>query len=136
MLKINYCKNLYSHSMRVFATAPMIGEKKVPVKGVDKTGRDFEPEHCFVNPDAMTLGQPKTRQLQSLTKIMKTDLNRHQESSQALDSLMLDLPEPTPYSLTPSAMQEHVRNKQKYNLHLKERRIRRKIKDRELINPP
>jgi hypothetical protein len=136
IMKINYCKNLYSHSLRVYGHAPMIGEKKVQVKGVDKTGRDFEPEHSFVNPDALTLGIPKTRQLQSLTKIMKTDLNRNADSSQALDSLMLDLPEPTPYSLTPSAMQEHVRNKQKYNLHVRETRIKRKIQERRGNNPP
>jgi hypothetical protein len=107
VMTIQYCKGLYSHSLRCYGTAPVIGEKSVPVRGVDKTGRDFEPEHSFVNPDAITLGAPKTRQLQSLTKIMKTDLNRHQESSQALDSLMLDLPEPTPYSLTPSAKSPH-----------------------------
>mmetsp|Transcript_20679 Transcript_20679/g.39293 ORF Transcript_20679/g.39293 Transcript_20679/m.39293 type:complete len:2902 (+) Transcript_20679:155-8860(+) len=130
MLVIKCCKDLYSHSVRCYGEAPIIGEKKIPVKGVDKTGRDFDPEYNYVNPEGMSLGIPKTRNLQSLTKIMKTDLNRHHDSSQALESMMLDLPEPTPYSLTPSAMQEFVRNKQKYNNHLKDSRIKRKIKEK------
>ncbi|CAE8600907.1 unnamed protein product, partial [Polarella glacialis] len=125
-LIINYCSNLYSHTMRCYAEAPMIGEKSIPVKGLERTGRDFDPEHNFVNQENLMVPLTRARNLQSLTQIMKTDLSRNQNSSEALDSIMLDLPEPTPYSLSPSAMQEHVRNKQRYNRHLKESRWKRK----------
>ncbi|CAE7358857.1 CFAP47 [Symbiodinium natans] len=133
-LIIKYCSNLYSHTMRCFGEAPVLGEKVVPVKGLERTGRDFDPEHVYVNQDQLNL-PPRTRNLQTLTKIMKEDLERNQNSSDALDSIMLDLPEPTPYSLSPSAMQEHVRNKQRYNKMLKESRLRRKARLQEQKNP-
>eukprot|EP00931_Biecheleriopsis_adriatica_P036216 TRINITY_DN2086_c0_g1_i7.p1 TRINITY_DN2086_c0_g1~~TRINITY_DN2086_c0_g1_i7.p1 ORF type:complete len:2928 (-),score=554.29 TRINITY_DN2086_c0_g1_i7:9-8792(-) len=135
-LVIKYCSNLYSHTMRCSAEAPVIGEKKIPVKGLERTGRDFDPEHQFVNQDNLGLPPSQRRNLQSLTKIMKVDLSKNQNSSEALDSIMLDLPEPTPYSLSPSAMQEHVRNKQRYNKHLKESRAKRKALERQENNPP
>merc|ERR1719159_2168454 len=76
----------------------------------------------------MTLGLPHKRNLQSLTKIMKSNLcGRNTDASQALDSLMLDLPEPTPYSLSPSAMQEFIKNKQKYNGVMRVSRQQRKM---------
>lgn len=125
-LVIKYCNNMYSHVMRCYGEAPLIGEKTIPVQGLERTGRDFDPEHVFVNKDNLTLAPPKTRNLQSLTKIMKTDLSRNGTSSAALDSIMLDLPEPTPFSLSPSAMQEHVRNRQKYSTYLKRSRWERK----------
>eukprot|EP00437_Effrenium_voratum_P048369 CAMPEP_0181539342 /NCGR_PEP_ID=MMETSP1110-20121109/76325_1 /TAXON_ID=174948 /ORGANISM="Symbiodinium sp., Strain CCMP421" /LENGTH=362 /DNA_ID=CAMNT_0023670957 /DNA_START=20 /DNA_END=1105 /DNA_ORIENTATION=+ len=120
--------------MRCVGEAPVLGEKAVPVKGLERTGRDFDPEHIYVNQDQLNL-PPRTRNLQSLTKIMKEDLERNQNSSDALDSIMLDLPEPTPYSLSPSAMQEHVRNKQRYNKMLKESRLRRKARLQEEQHP-
>ena len=135
-LTIKYCNNLYTHTMRCYGDAPAIGEKKIPVKGLERTGRDFDAEHNFVNQDNLTLAKPKTRNLQSLTKIMKSDLSRNVSSSEALDGIMLDMPEPTPHSLSPSAMQEYVRNKQKYNLHLKQMRIKRKIQEKTGGVPP
>lgn len=133
-LCIKYGNSQYSHTMHCYGEAPVIGEKPVPVKGLERTGRDFDPEYVYVNQDQLNL-PPRARNLQSLTKIMKEDLERNQHSSDALDSIMLDLPEPTPYSLSPSAMQEHVRNKQRYNKMLKDSRIRRKIRAKEEIHP-
>lgn len=135
-LVIKYCNNQYSHVMRCYGEAPLIGEKSIPVKGLERTGRDFDPEHHFVNQENLTLAPPKTRNLQSLTKIMKTDLSRNETSSAALDSIMLDLPEPTPFSLSPSAMQEHVRNKQRYNAHLKQSRAKRRMLEKTGGEPP
>lgn len=135
-LVIKYCNNMYSHVMRCYGEAPVIGEKAIPVKGLERTGRDFDPEHVFVNQESLALAPPKTRNLQSLTKIMKTDLSRNETSSAALDSIMLDLPEPTMHSLSPSAMQAHVRNKQRYNAHLKQSRVQRKILEKRGGQPP
>mmetsp|Transcript_76352 Transcript_76352/g.221693 ORF Transcript_76352/g.221693 Transcript_76352/m.221693 type:complete len:2886 (+) Transcript_76352:129-8786(+) len=135
-LVIKYCNNLYDHVMRCYGEAPVIGEKPIPVKGLERTGRDFDPEHVYVNQENLTLAPPRTRNLQSLTKIMKTDLSRNETSSAALDSIMLDLPEPTPYSLSPSAMQAHVRNKQRYNAHLKQTRVQRKVMEQRGGQPP
>lgn len=125
-LVIKYCNNLYMHTMRVYAHAPIIGEKKPPVKGLERAGRDFDAEHDFVNPETLKINQPTARHVKSLTKIMKSDLATNMHSSDALISLMEDMPEPTPYSLSPSAMQEYVRNKQRYNNTIKESRVRRK----------
>jgi hypothetical protein len=130
-LVIKYCNDLYSHTMRIYANAPIIGEKKPPVKGLERTGRDFDPEHDFVDLDNLKIqDRPKARNMKSLTKIMKTNLVGNLNNSEALNSIIEDLPEPTPYSLSPSAMQEHLRNKQKYNNHIKETRIQRKKRER------
>jgi hypothetical protein len=123
---VEYCNGLYKHLLKCYGHAPVVGEKTAPVKGLEKTGKDFAPENKYVNPESMSLGMPHKRNLQSLTKIMKSNLWGRSDASQALDSLMLDLPEPTPYSLSPSAMQEFIKNKQKYNHVLKKTRIDRK----------
>lgn len=128
-LVIKYCNELYSHRMSMYAAAPVIGEKKVAVKGLEKTGRNFDPEHSFVQPDSTKLVVPKVQNVKSLTKIMKSK-TQDGDSMDALRSIMEDLPEPTPYSLTPAAMQEHVRNKQQYNRVLKDMRVTRKLEAR------
>eukprot|EP00929_Paragymnodinium_shiwhaense_P088700 TRINITY_DN49010_c0_g1_i1.p1 TRINITY_DN49010_c0_g1~~TRINITY_DN49010_c0_g1_i1.p1 ORF type:complete len:2929 (-),score=783.00 TRINITY_DN49010_c0_g1_i1:108-8894(-) len=126
-LVIKYCNNLYTYTLRCYGEAPIIGEKKVPVKGLERTGRDFDPEHHFVNPENLTAtDKQKPRNVQSLTKIMKSNLQNNMTSVDALNSIIEDLPEPTPYSLSPSAMQEHVRNRQKYNNVIIEARKKRK----------
>lgn len=133
-ISIKYGNSQYSHTLHCYGEAPVLGEKPVPVKGLERTGRDFDPEYIYVNQEQLNL-PPKARNLQSLTKIMKEDLERNQYSFDALDSIMMDLPEPTPYSLSPSAMQEYVRNKQRYNKLLKDSRIRRKIRQKEELHP-
>merc|ERR1719399_485822 len=129
-LTLYHCHGLYSLPLDCFGEAPVIAEKALAVKGLEKTGRDFEPEYQYVKPQSMQLGIPHRRNLQKLTKIMKSSLWEDSNASLALDSIMLDLPNPTPYSLSPSAMQDHVRNKQKYNLMLRQQRFRRKMLER------
>jgi hypothetical protein len=125
-LQLQHCHQLYSLPLSCFGEAPVIAEKQLTAKGLEKTGRDFEPVYQYVTPNSMQLGIPHRRNLQKLTKIMKSSLWEDSNASLALDSIMLDLPNPTPYSLSPSAMQDHVRNKQKYNLMLRQQRFRRK----------
>lgn len=129
-LQIKYCGGMYRYSIAAMGEAPTIGEKAIPARGLERTGRDFDPEHCFVDPENLKLPPPPIKNLQSITKIMKTDLNkagqRSANNSEALDSIMQDHPEPTQHSLSPSAMQEFVRNKQKFNTFLKESRLARK----------
>jgi hypothetical protein len=130
-LVIKYCNDLYTHTMRCYADAPIIGEKKPPNKGLERTGRDFDPEHDFVNLENLKIkDRPQVRNVRSLTKIMKTNLVGNLNNSEALNSIIEDLPEPTPYSLSPSAMQEHLRNRQKYNGVVRDSRVQRKRKER------
>jgi hypothetical protein len=82
---IEYCGGLYQHILKCYGHAPVVGEKTAPVKGLEKTGKDFAPDNKYVNPESMTLGMPHKRNLQSLTKIMKSNLWGRSDASQALD---------------------------------------------------
>eukprot|EP00913_Durusdinium_trenchii_P004155 g3850.t1 len=50
-ISINQGNSQYSHTLHCYGEAPVLGEKPVPVKGLERTGRDFDPEYIYVNQD-------------------------------------------------------------------------------------
>ncbi|CAD7959898.1 unnamed protein product [Amoebophrya sp. A25] len=125
-LEILYNNEQYSMSVYLHGESAKMGYKRKPVKGLEKVGADFEPPYHYVNVEELyTTAPPHKRQMASLTAIMKADVGSL-EATHALESVMADQPEPTMYTLAPSAMQEYVKNKQCYNNYLKESRKTRK----------
>merc|ERR1719158_1299407 len=127
---VQYCGAKYSQCVEAFGKAPLIHDKVTKLKGgLETTDKDFVPTLHYVKQDDMTLGNLKGKNFKSLTRIMKASLFGSSDATKALDSLMLDVPTLTPYSLSPTAMQEHIKNRQKYDYYLKASRIAREKKE-------
>ena len=88
------------YPLYLFGECHTQGVPDVRPKGLEKIAADFEPNYKYVNMNEIVkTPAPNRKNLHSLTKIMKSDLFGQVETTQALDTLLLDQPEPTPYSL-------------------------------------
>ncbi|KAF4669936.1 chromosome X 22 [Perkinsus olseni] len=125
-ISIMYCNKLYS--VKVYAigwgeVARGPGQKQR--HGLEAIPEDFAPDYKFVDQDevkaqraaAAAMVKEGARPI-TLTRIMKSKSTSmdHAESSMLLRSVLLERTgDTTQYALSPSGMQEHIRNKTFYN---------------------
>ncbi|KAF4704775.1 chromosome X 22, partial [Perkinsus olseni] len=125
-ISIMYCNKLYSVKVYAIGWGEVAGGPGQKQRhGLEAIPEDFAPEYKFVDQDEVNVQRAAAAAVVkegarpiTLTRIMKSKSTSmdHAESSMLLRSVLLERTgETTQYALSPSGMQEHIRNKKFYN---------------------
>ena len=119
-LKLDYGSDAtcqFTHHIEMHGSADVMGEKNFPKRGLEVTHHDFERPTNFVKTDEV---MALTKGSRSVSKRMRSIQEFTTVSAESVQRLMFDLTDPNVHALSPSALQEWMKNREKYNSILRD----------------